>query len=67
MYDYDVIIVGAGPAGIFAALELNKQAPDLKVSACYRQAGEHSGKCLYRKDRGHQFPQIWCAYFPHEQ
>jgi uncharacterized protein len=28
---YDVIIVGAGPAGYFAAYELNKKAPDLKV------------------------------------
>ena len=29
--DYDVMIIGAGPAGIFTALELNKLRPDLKV------------------------------------
>ena len=29
--DYDVIIVGAGPGGIFAAYELEKRRPELKV------------------------------------
>ena len=29
--DYDVIIVGAGPGGIFAAYELKKQRPELRV------------------------------------
>ena len=30
--DYDVIIIGAGPGGIFAAYELKKQRPELKVA-----------------------------------
>ena len=30
--DYDVIIIGAGPGGIYSAYELNKTRPDLKVA-----------------------------------
>lgn len=30
--DYDVIIIGAGPGGIFAAYELKKKSPALKVA-----------------------------------
>ena len=30
--DYDVIIIGAGPGGIYAAYELANNAPDLKVA-----------------------------------
>ena len=32
MSRYDVIIIGAGPGGIFAAYELAKKAPELKVA-----------------------------------
>jgi len=30
--DYDVIIIGAGPGGIYSAYELKKQRPDLKLA-----------------------------------
>ncbi|MBQ9990746.1 MAG: FAD-dependent oxidoreductase [Lachnospiraceae bacterium] len=30
--NYDVIIIGAGPGGIFSAYELSKKRPDLKIS-----------------------------------
>ena len=30
--DYDVIIIGAGPGGIFAAYELAKQRPGIRVA-----------------------------------
>ena len=30
--DYDVIIIGAGPGGIFSAYELTKENPGLKVA-----------------------------------
>ena len=36
-HDYDVIIIGAGPGGIYAAYELAKQDPDLRV--CVFEAG----------------------------
>ena len=32
MKDYDVIVIGAGPGGIFSAYELMKLSPDLKVA-----------------------------------
>ena len=30
-FQYDVLVIGAGPAGIFTALELDKLAPETKV------------------------------------
>ena len=30
--NYDVIIIGAGPGGIFAAYELLQHAPELKIA-----------------------------------
>ena len=30
--NYDIIIIGAGPGGIFAAYELMQKNPDLKVA-----------------------------------
>ena len=30
--NYDVIIIGAGPGGIFTAYELTKNAPELKIA-----------------------------------
>ena len=29
--DYDVLIIGAGPGGIFSAFELTKQQPERKI------------------------------------
>ena len=29
---YDIIIVGSGPGGIFSAYELTKEAPELKIA-----------------------------------
>lgn len=57
MYDYDVIVIGAGPAGIFTALELDRMAPDKKVlivdsgSAIDRRAcpARTSGECAHCK------------------
>ena len=31
-YDYDVIIIGAGPGGIYSAYELMKKSPELNVA-----------------------------------
>lgn len=33
---YDVIIIGAGPGGIFSAYELTKKRPELKVAILKR-------------------------------
>ena len=42
---YDVILVGAGPAGYFAAYELSKKDPNLKVALIDRGADIRKRRC----------------------
>jgi uncharacterized FAD-dependent dehydrogenase len=57
MYQYDVIIIGAGPSGIFTALELDRLAPEKKVlivdsgSSIDRRScpARTSGQCVHCK------------------
>ena len=58
VYDaYDVVVIGAGPAGIFTALELTKLAPEKRIlivdsgSSIDRRAcpARTSGKCAHCK------------------
>ena len=56
---YDVIIIGAGPSGIFCAYELLKEKPDLKVlmiekgrsieSRQLQTVLDHNGICRSRR------------------
>jgi uncharacterized FAD-dependent dehydrogenase len=45
MQPYDVIIVGAGPAGIFTAYELIKELPSLKILMLEKGRGIEDRKC----------------------
>ncbi len=45
MKQYDVIIIGAGPGGIFSAYELNLLRPDLKVAVLETGAPLSERKC----------------------
>ena len=45
MSNYDVIIVGAGPAGIFAAYELSKKNEDLKVALVDKGLDIYKRRC----------------------
>jgi flavin-dependent dehydrogenase len=42
---YDVIIVGAGPAGIFCAYELNKLNPNYKILLVDKGRNIYERKC----------------------
>lgn len=45
MPDYDVIIIGAGPSGLFCSLELTKLAPKLKVAVIDEGRDAMDRKC----------------------
>ena len=46
---YNVAIIGAGPAGIFAALEITKLKPDWKVVLIEKGQRIEKRKCLLRE------------------
>lgn len=51
MNNYDVIIIGAGPSGIFCAYELKKQQPDLKVLMVEKGRSIEKRNCPKRKTK----------------
>ncbi len=51
MHTYDVIIIGAGPGGIFSAYELMKQAPQLKVAVFEAGHALNKRKCPIDGDK----------------
>jgi len=48
---YDVIIIGAGPSGIFCAYELKKQKPDIKVLMIEKGRAIEHRQCPKRKTK----------------
>ncbi|KAF1085929.1 soluble pyridine nucleotide transhydrogenase [Sporotomaculum syntrophicum] len=52
---YDVIIVGAGPAGIFAALEISAKKSDLRVLILEKGRDINQRNCLSREKGGSCF------------
>ena len=48
---YDVIIIGAGPSGIFCAYELLKEKPDLKVLMIEKGRSIERRQCPKRKTK----------------
>ena len=48
---YDVIIIGAGPSGIFCAYELMRQKPDLKVLMIEKGRSIEKRQCPKRKTK----------------
>ena len=51
MNQYDVIIIGAGPSGIFCAYELMRQKPDLKVLMIEKGRSIEKRQCPKRKTK----------------
>ena len=48
--NYDVIIIGAGPGGIFAAYELMKKKPECKIAVFEEGYPLEKRKCFLEKD-----------------
>ena len=49
---YDVLIVGAGPGGIFAAYELMNNDPEKKIAVFEsRSSSRKKRKCTHRTER----------------
>ena len=48
---YDVLIIGAGPGGIFSAYELSKLAPELKIAVFEAGNPLHKRKCPIDGDK----------------
>ena len=48
---YDVIIIGAGPSGIFCAYELKEQRPDLKILMIEKGRAIENRQCPKRKTK----------------
>lgn len=51
MKQYDVIIIGAGPSGIFCAYELIRQKPDMKVLMIEKGRSIEKRQCPKRKTK----------------
>jgi uncharacterized FAD-dependent dehydrogenase len=51
MQSYDVIVVGAGPAGIFACYELSLKAPHLRVALIDKGHDIHHRRCPILEER----------------
>ena len=58
MNSYDVIIVGAGPAGIFAAYELSLKNKDLKVALIDKGLDIYRRRCLILEHKIKKCPVI---------
>lgn len=50
-YKYDVIIIGAGPSGIFCAYELKRQKPDVKILMIEKGRSIEQRSCPKRKTK----------------
>ena len=49
--NYDIIIIGAGPGGIFSAYELSRIKPDLKIAVFEAGHALHSRRCPIDHDK----------------
>ena len=60
---YDIIIIGAGPGGIFSAYELTRKATGLKIAVfeeshlCHHERLRRGGRFLGRQIQHHE--RLW--------